>query len=110
MAPETWALHPAITVRHHWPELSPVQTFRSVSYLGSFAVRYKSLEILRRDERLLVCPKDVKSLGLLEEIIQFPASLAPEQLHLVVILIRVFAAHNYQFLFFPPSRTPMAAI
>lgn len=49
-------------------------------------------------------------LGLLGEIIQFPASLAPEQLYLVVILIRVFAAHNYQFFFFSPSRTPMAAI
>lgn len=44
----------------------------------------------------------MNSLGLLGEIIHFPASLAPEQLYLEMILIRVFAIHNYQFPFFPP--------
>ena len=43
-----------MTVRHHWPGLSSVQTFWSGSYLGSFIVRWKILGILHQDERVLV--------------------------------------------------------
>lgn len=73
----------------------PVKLYCEMENPGNFTARWKDIGL-----NSYICLKDAKSLGLLGEIIQFPASLAPEQLYLVVILIRVFAAHNYQFLFF----------
>lgn len=73
----------------------PVKLYCEMGNPGNFPARWKDIGL-----NSYICLKDAKSLELLGEIIQFPASLAPEQLFLVVILIRVFAAHNYQCLFF----------